>query len=175
MRNAQYCRPENSEPLQLLITAARLPLQNEVLLDLFTNELLRSLKPEFAQLRLKGWSADGRDSELRGSDLFKNEFFARSRSLKLESVQRLSGPGRLCLQATLFVIADRFRNELVGRGRSLSVDSLRSLLTGGRGLLQAVVFADAGRFMNELFTRGCTCVVPGIGWRNRAVENAGCR
>jgi hypothetical protein len=31
----------------------------------------------------------------------------------------------------------------------------------------------AGRFVNELPIRGCVGVVLKVGWRNRAVENAG--
>jgi hypothetical protein len=152
------------------VTAARLPLQNAALRDLFTNELLRSLNLESAQPLLKGWRVAGRVTEFRTSDLFNNESFLRSRSLKLELA-----PKRVCRKAAVFVIAGRFTNELVGRGRSLSLDSLRSLLTGGRVLLQAAVLVITCRFANELFTRGCTRVVPDIGWRNRAFENAGWR
>jgi hypothetical protein len=158
-----------------LLKAARLSLQNEVLRDLFTNEVLRSLKLESAQFLLNGWGADGRVTALRTSDLFKKELFARSRARNLESVQRLLARGRVCLQAALFVIAGRFTNELVGRGRSLSLDSLQSLLTGGRVLLQVAVFVIVGRFLNELFIRGCVLVVLNVGSRNRAVEYAGWR
>jgi hypothetical protein len=49
------------------------------------------------------------------------------------------------------------------------------LLTGGRVLLQAAVLVITCRFTSELFTRGCTLVVAGIGWWNRAFENAGWR
>ena len=150
--------------------AARVPLQNAVLRDLFTSELLRSLNLESAQPLLKGWRPAGRVTALRTSDLFEKELFVPSRSLNLELASK-----RVCRQAALFVIAGRFTNELVGRGRWLSLDSLQSLLTGGRVLRQAAVLVVTCRFTSELFTRGCIRVVAGIGWRNRAFENAGWR
>jgi hypothetical protein len=155
------------------VTAVRLPLQNEVLRDLFTNELLRSLTLESAQFLLKGWSADGRVAELRTSDLCTRELFLRSRSRKRESVQRSSAPGRVRLQAALFVIAGRFTNESLGRG--LNLDSLQSLVGGIGVRLQTVLLVVVGRLLNEVLARGCIRVVPYIGSRKRALENAGWR
>jgi hypothetical protein len=70
--------------------------------------------------------------------------------------------------------AERFTNALLGRGLALNLDSTKSL-AAGRVLLQAAVFVTVARFMKGLFTGDCTRVVAGIGWRNRAFENAGWR
>jgi hypothetical protein len=149
------------------VTAARLPLQNAVLRDLLTNERLRSLKLESAQLLLKGWRGIGRARASSARDLFTNELLKRGCGLSLDSLKSFVVAGRDCRQVSVRV--GRFTIELVGRGRWLSLDSLQSLLTGGIVLLVAV-FIIVGRFANELFMRGCTRVVLNAGSRNRAVE-----
>ena len=67
----------------------------------------------------------------------------------------------------------RFTSALFERGRRSNRDSCQSLVTGGRVLLEAAVLVIVGRFANELFTRAGVGVVLKVGWRDRAVENAG--
>ena len=43
----------------------------------------------------------------------------------------------------------------------------------GEFFSEAAVFVIAGRFANELFTRAGVGVILKVGWRVRAVENAG--
>jgi hypothetical protein len=47
------------------------------------------------------------------------------------------------------------------------------MLASKRVCRQAALFVIAGRFTNQLFIRDCTCVAPGIDWRNRAFEDGG--
>src|SRR4029450_11378995 len=69
----------------------------------------------------------------------------------------------------------RFTSALFERGCTPNRDSRQSLVTDGRVLLEAAVLVTAGRFANELFTRAGVGVILKVGWRDRAVVNAGSR
>ena len=159
------------------MTAARLSLQNEVLRDLFTNELLcsRSLKLESVRLLLNSLRVCPPAAVSFIVNRLSNELLGRGRSLNLDSLQSFAVARRVGRRVSTLSIMDRFTKALLGAGRGLILDALQSLVTGGMGLLQAAVFVIVGRLTNEVFVRDCVRVVLNAGRWNRSVENVGWR